>query len=323
MRQNNTLKEMAKKLMEAESIILVPHIQPDGDTLGSSAALCRALRNAGKTAWVLMEDPIAGNLQFLDNGYCTTDFNCISQPDICICVDCGEVSRFPKRREKFFQAKVTMCIDHHSTSEPFADYNYIDSKVAATAELVYQLLKETGLKIDKEIGEAIFTGICTDTGNFQYSNATKQSHLITAELYDAGIDHTKIAIEIYQNTRLEKIVITNRILDTLMIFAEGKVAMAYVSQHMLEEVGADIDETDGVVESLRNIKGVEIAAFVKEKAENLIRVSMRAKTSGNVARIASAFQGGGHVKAAGCTIEAPLLEATAMLKMEIEKSLEK
>ena len=323
MKENNSLKEIADQLLAAESVILFPHIQMDGDALGSAAAMCRALRNAGKRACVLVEDHVPEYLQFLDQGYCTTDENYIEAPDVCMCVDCGEVVRFPKRENKFFQGKTTICVDHHTTSSPFADYNYIDGAIAATAEIIFGLIKDMGLEIDKEIGEAIFTGIYTDTGNFQYSNATKQSHLITAELYDAGIDHSKIAVEIYQNTRLEKIRITNKILDTLELFAGGQAAMAYVTQEMLTREGAAMEETEGVVETLRNIKGVEIAAFVKEREANLIKVSMRAKTTGNVAEIAAEFGGGGHIKAAGCTFRTTLNEACDKLKNVIEESLRK
>lgn len=323
MKQNNSIKEIGVQLLAADSILLFPHIQMDGDTLGSSAALCRALRNAGKQAAILIEDEIPEYLGFLDQDYCTVDQDWIKDPDICVCIDCGEVSRFPKRKEKFFQGKTTICIDHHTTSTPFADYNYIDGNTAATAEIIYKLIVEMGLKIDKQTGEAIFTGICTDTGNFQYSNATKESHLITAALYDAGIDHAKVAVEIYQNTRLEKIRITNRILDNMEIFADGQAAMAYVTQEMLEQVGAALEETEGVVETLRNIKGVEIAAFIKEREKKICKVSMRAKTTGNVAQIAALFGGGGHVKAAGCTIEAEVGEVCCRLKAAIEESLGK
>lgn len=322
-KENHSLEEIGRQLAAAESVLLFPHIQMDGDALGSSAALCRALRSAGKEAWILVEDEVPEYLSFLDNNYCTMDQERICQPDVCICIDCGETVRFPKRERTFFRAKKTICVDHHTTSEPFADYNFIDGTIAATAEIIYKLLIAMNLPIDKEIGEAIFTGICTDTGNFQYSNATKESHLIAASLYDAGIDHSKIAVEIYQNTRLEKIRITNRILDTMEIFAGGKAAAAYVTQEMLDQVGAKLEETEGVVETLRNIKGVEIAAFIKEREPELIKVSMRAKTCGDVAQIAAAFGGGGHVKAAGCTFHTSLLEARNQLKQAIEESLRK
>ncbi len=321
--KQHTIQEIGQQLSKAKSILLFPHDNADGDALGCSAALCGALRKAGKEAAVLMGERAPDSFQFLDQGFFTFDQQQIPQPDVCMCLDCGEPSRFLKRKEKFFQGKTTICLDHHVTSKPFADYNHIDGKAAAAAELVYKLIVSMGIEIDKTIGEAIFTGICTDTGNFQYSNTTKESHLITAALYDAGIDHSKVAVEVYQNMPLEKFQIVNKVLGTMELFADGKAAMAHVTQAMLQEMGASVDHTDGCVEALRNIKGVEVAAFIKEKKDRLCKVSMRAKSTANVAKIAAVFGGGGHVKAAGCTLEMEIKDACGQLKQAIEENLRK
>ncbi|MEG0829819.1 MAG: bifunctional oligoribonuclease/PAP phosphatase NrnA [Anaerovoracaceae bacterium] len=319
----SSLSEIGKQLLAAKSVLLLPHIQMDGDAFGSAVAICKGLRSAGKEAWILIEDGISDQIKFLENGYCTDDQDKVLRPDVCMCVDCGDTGRFPKRAEKFAQGKTTICVDHHTTSVPFADYNYIDSNAAATAEIIFDILKEMCLEIDKEMGEALFAGICTDTGNFQYSNATKQTHLIVAELYDCGIDHNKVAVCLYQNTSLEKLQITNRVMSTMEILNEGNCAMAYVTKEMLTEVGATGQETEGIVETLRDIKGVEISAFLKEKNPGEIKVSLRAKTSGNVADISAKYKGGGHVKAAGFTLHMTMDNAKALVKNEISISLEK
>lgn len=321
MKQNNSTQEISRQLLAAGTILIFPHIHIDGDSMGASAALCRGLRSAGKKAAVLIEDEIPEYLQFLDRGYCTRNPDALGEPDVCICVDCGEVSRFPKREDTFFKGKTTICIDHHATSEPFADYNFIDGSIAAASEIVYRLLTEMGCSIDKEMGEAIFAGICTDTGNFQYSNATKESHLIAASLYDAGIDHGKVAVELYQNIRPQRLLITSRIMDNMEIFADGKAAIAYVTKEMLKDAGASMEDTEGAVETLRNIRGVELAAFVKEQKQGVCKASMRAKTTGNVAEIAARFDGGGHIKAAGCTLHTDVEEACSKLKQAMEESL--
>lgn len=321
MKQNNSLKEIGQQLLNADNIVLFPHIQMDGDAFGAASGLCRALRNSGRKAVILLEDKIPDYLLFLDQGYCIQDQEQIGTPDICICIDCGETNRFPQRKDAFFRGKKTICVDHHTSSQPFADYNYIDAGAAATAEIVYRLLKEMDLAIDKETGEALFTGICTDTGNFQYSNTTKDSHLITAALYDAGIDHAKIAVELYQNVSLNKIRITNRIMDTLEIFADGQAAMVYVTQDMIRQEGVSLEETEGAVDNIRNIKGVEVAVFLKERQPGIVKASMRAKTCGNVGKIAETFGGGGHVKAAGCTLNMDIPEARMKLKKAVEESM--
>lgn len=321
MKQNNSMKEIGQQLAAAKSVVLFPHISTDGDALGSCVALCVALRNAGKQAYILMEEETPEYVGFLDRGYCTQDQDMIGEPDICMCVDCSETKRFPGRTEAFFRGKTTICIDHHVTSEPFADYNYIDGSAAATCELIYKLLTEMGTEITAEIAEALYTGISTDTGNFQYSNTTKETHLIAAELLDAGIDHNKLTVLLYQNTKLERLRITCRVLDNTEIFAGGKAAVSYVTQQMLSEESAVMEDAEGSIDLLRNIMGVEIAAIMKEREPGVIKVSMRAKTTANVAEIASKFGGGGHIKAAGCTFNTDLQTALDQIKSAIEESL--
>ena len=214
-----------------------------------------------------------------------------------------------------------MCVDHHGTTQNFCDYNYVDSGAAATGELIYALIKEMVPEADVETGEAIFAAITTDTGNFQYSNPTKNCHLIMAELYDLGVDTNKVSVEIYENERQEKLMITTKALSTLEIFGGGFGAIAHLTLEDMKEIGAEPFETDGVIQKLRSISGVEYAALVKEKEPGVIRVSMRAKRRGNVATIASELGGGGHVKAAGCTLNMPLDEAVNLVKSKLSEAI--
>ncbi|MDD3167936.1 MAG: bifunctional oligoribonuclease/PAP phosphatase NrnA [Eubacteriales bacterium] len=307
--KKNTLKQIADKLKEAETILLYPHVIMDGDTLGSSIALCIALRKIGKKAHILIEDEIPSYLLFLEKGYCTYDQKTLHSPDISMSVDCSDIERFVLRKDKFLQGKFSICLDHHRTNNYFADMNYIDEFAGATGEIVYDLIKLLGIDLDVEMAEAIYTAITTDTGNFQYTNTTKTTHLITADLFDIGIDLEKISVEVYQNIRHEKLKITNAVLSTIEILCDGKADIAYVTQEMLKETGALMEETEGIIETLRNISGVEISAFLKESKPNEIKVGLRAKTYGDVSSIAQAFKGGGHRKAAGCTLHMSLDEA--------------
>lgn len=319
--KNNTFEEIVKVISEADRILIFPHVNMDGDALGSAAALCCALRGQGKESYILIEDRIPANLAFLDRGYCTFDENVIKKQDLSICVDCGDPSRFEKRRKKFDEADVTICIDHHGTTSPYCDYNYIDKDAAAAGELIYKLLLTMNTVINAEIGEAIFAAITTDTGNFQYSNTTAESHLITAALYQAGIDWGKVSTELYENNRIERILIENTALGTMSTVAGGKGVIAYVTRDMLRETGAVMDETEHVVEKLRSIAGVEIAAFLKETEDGRVKVSLRSKSCADVAAIAADLGGGGHVRAAGCTLSASLSEAFDLLKEKITDCL--
>lgn len=319
--KNNSLREIAQKIREAKSVMLFPHVNPDGDTLGSCAALCKAFRKLGKETWILLEDDIPANLRFLDNGYCTNDEDKIPFPDICMCVDCSSEDRFEKRAGKFVSGKTTICLDHHKTGEFKWDYNYIDPLEAATAQIVFELIREMGVEPDKEIGEAIFAAITTDTGNFQYSNTQRKSHLIVAELYDWGVDCNSISIQIYENVRMEKFMMRNRAMETLKLIGEGRGAIVWVTQKMLEETGADMEETEGLPQELRSIAGVEFAAVLKEYEEEKIKVSLRAKSRGDVASIAAGLGGGGHTKAAGCTIYKNVEEAVNLVESAITAAI--
>jgi phosphoesterase RecJ-like protein len=319
----NTLEQIAAKLREAETALLYPHVLMDGDTLGSSVALCATLRKMGKKAYILIEDEIPAYLLFLEKDYCTHDGTVIDSPDLSISVDCSDIERFTERKDKFLSGKFSICIDHHKTNNYFADLNYIDEHAAATGEIVYDLIRILGTGFDVEIAEAIYTAIVTDTGNFQYTNTTKKTHLIAAELFDAGIDLEKISVEVYQSIRHEKLKLTNEVIGTIELICGGKADIAYVTQEMLERTGARMDETDGIIEMLRNISGVEISAFLKETKPGEVKVGLRAKTYGDVSVIAQEFGGGGHRKAAGCTLHSSLEDAKVKISAAIAAHLSK
>ncbi|MDD4563957.1 MAG: bifunctional oligoribonuclease/PAP phosphatase NrnA [Eubacteriales bacterium] len=318
------LKEIANKLKESKTALLYPHVVLDGDTLGSSIALCVALRKLGKTAHILIEDEIPSYLRFLDlnNDYCTYDQHIIDEPDLSIAIDCSDIKRLPLRREKFLSGKSSINLDHHKTNQLFADINYIDEDASATSEIIFNLVKLMDVKLDSEIAEGIYTAIITDTGNFQYTNTTKTTHLIAAELFDIGIDMEKISIEIYQKVRIEQIKISGEIFGNMEMLFNGKANIAFVNQEMLKKTGALMEETEGVISTLRNIIGVEISAFLKEKHNNEIKVGLRSKTYGDVSVIAQKFGGGGHQKAAGCTLNTTIEEAKKLITAEIIAHLE-
>lgn len=317
------MQEIIKKINEAigaaERILIFSHIMPDGDALGSSTALCRALRLYGKQAYVVTEETLAHNLRFLDAGrYCVrTDDNeppkeffarlFAGEPaDLGVMLDCGDYSRIEKRAELFKAIPQTICVDHHYSSEGVADLNLIAPEHAAAGELVYLILcnleNTTGRRlIDAEVCEAVYAAIATDTGNFQYSNTTSETHRIVMEMMRRGFDHSKVCVQIYQSNTLPSLLIKNAIIGKMRLFANGKAAISYVTQEMLAQVGAALDETEGAVDELRNIIGVEVAIFLKELEDGRVKASLRSKSDANVMRIAAAFGGGGHIKAAGCS----------------------
>lgn len=315
---NVSLKEMAELLKDADTAAIFPHTGMDGDALGSAAALCRGLRKMGKTAWILTDEEIPGYISFMDTEYCTMDKNILDHPDVCICVDCSEESRFPKLADKYREGRLRLCVDHHATGESFGDYYYIDGAEAATSQIIYRLLLEMGVTLDRTMAGSLYAGISSDTGSFQYSNTTAETHAIAAELFRIGVDHMDITVKLYQTVSLKKVMLESSILSRMQILAGGKAAISHVTHEMLKEYDASLNDAEGAIDTLRNIEGVEMAAFLKEK-DGAVKVSMRSKSYADVDVIALKFGGGGHAKAAGCTLHMQMEDALETIKREIEE----
>lgn len=294
-----------------QEIAVFPHQSPDGDAIGSAVAMALYLKEIGKRAVICIDDEIQYELRFL----CAyADFVSYEEAlglyqnwDFCVSVDCADKARLG-RRAMFTEGKELLNIDHHHTNPLFGEYNIVDKNAPAACEVIYHMLKENGFTITKEIGEAIYTGLSTDTGNFLYDNVRPETFLVASELLRLGIDKAKIVFELYQNKRSEKIRLHADAINQITFHKGGSLAMTYVDDEMLLRNGASMLDTEGICESLRDIRGVEVACFLKEKREEdgsfSTKVSMRALPMHDVSSVASSFGGGGHKAAAGFTLEA-------------------
>lgn len=322
--KNNTFMEIAQALKQGEVFLIFPHVVMDADALGSAGALALALRSLGKKADVIIEDDVPKYIKFLDENVCVhvdeigEDYKC----DVAICVDCNSKDRFPKRENIFNRANIKVCIDHHMTADVFYDYNYIDPQIGATAELIYELIKALEVEMTEDIAKRIFAGITSDTGNFQYSNTTKSAHITVAELYDICDSFNDVSNALYENVSFAQLKLQSKILDSVKIFADGQGIIAYIYQKDLEECGADMDETGGIITRMRKVEGVEVAVLLKEKDDGTIKVSLRAKTYMDVANVCQKFGGGGHIKAAGFTTDKPMNEIYNIIIKEIESAID-
>ena len=320
---NNSFREIAEESKKAKKIILYPHMNMDGDALGSCTALCYAFRKMGIESFVYISEEIPDNLKFLNDGICTYDEDAVLDADISMLVDLSELKRIKGREEMFKTGKKSICIDHHETATPVCDLNHIEPDAAATGELAFELIKELGVDGDKNIANALFAAISTDTGNFQYSNTDKISHEIVAELYDWGLDSAKVSIEIYENYRLERLKLEAEAMSIVEIFGGGKAAITKVTLDMLAETGAIANEAESIVNNIRSIRGVEVAVLLKEEEEKIIRGSIRSKEWFDAAELATALGGGGHKHASGFNAYKTMEEAYEEVKREVEKRLEK
>lgn len=336
MKKNNTFQEFAAALVEGDEFAIFPHVDPDGDALGASVALALALSSIDKNVKILIDEAEDGGLDikeellFIDGKkqFFTVDSSFVAENTYGIMMDCGEISRISgrlNRDEVFKKCNKIFCLDHHASSTPLADFNVIIPETAATCQLVWQLFKalqKYGLIVDKAMAEAVYVGILTDTGGFRYSNTSAETHIIASEIFSLGADHYAISKQVFESNPLRSMKLKFAAMGVADFSCGNRVAITYVDSKMLKSAGATLKDSDGIVEELRNIDSVEVACLCKEQADGSIKVSMRSKTSIDVSKIGMKFSGGGHKRAAGCTIHKPIAEAVKLMKSELKAAVE-
>lgn len=314
MSKNCTLAETAKLLKEAGKMVIVSHISPDGDTLGSSLALAHALRMLGKEVMLNVDDDIPSVFSFLPGigEYMRFAPDDSVPADLLIVIDASSADRAGNAMN-VVKARSVLNIDHHKTNTHFADYLYLDSDAAATAEIIYSLLLELSTELNTEIATCIYEGLYTDTGSFKYSNTTSRTLSIASALLTYGVNPSLISdnMEVKSRSQVEML---GKVLETLTFLRDGKIAYVEVAPELYDY---NVD-TDTFVSYPRYIEGVEVALLFKQVEENLTRVSFRSKQV-DVAKIALSFGGGGHQKASGCSIHAPLKEAESIVLPVVEE----
>ncbi len=300
-----SLQETASRLLAADSIVITAHVNPDGDALGSSLAMYHLLRRLGKEVQVLIDDDIPEAFGFLP------DIAVIQKPeaeryqaDLLVLLDVS-MDRTGRVIEKC-QAPV-LNIDHHITNDEKADFLYLDADRAATAEIVYQLAGEMGVKPDEAAAACIYTGISTDTGSFRYSNTTPFTMRAAADMIEAGA-RPHVVSEALEKRSFKEVQDRARAMQTIEMHADGKIAGLYIDNGLYET----LDTTEGFIDGVRIIDTVMVAVLMKEVEPGRCRVSMRSRGV-DVSSVAAGFGGGGHIRAAGCTIEKPLAEAKEVL----------
>ena len=308
-----TLKEAASKIQTANKILITAHVQPDGDAIGSTLALMQMLRLIGKSAQVFIDDKVRKNLQTLPH------FEEIRRPsaekfdaDLMIVLDTS-IDRIGNVR-KLTDAPI-LNIDHHVTNKG-GDFDlYVEHEAAATCEIIYKLARELEIEITPEIATCLYTGLVTDTGFFQFSNTRATTLATAAELIKCGVSPHFISEQLEKKSLAEVRGLSSA-LNSLKMFYDDKVA-GMILNH---ETAKTFDSTEGFIDEIRVIETVDVAFLITEKAPNVCRVSMRSKGV-NVAQIAEKLGGGGHIRAAGCTLKMPLAEAEKILVAAIGEAI--
>lgn len=296
-------KECAKLLLQQNNILILTHAHPDGDTLGSGFALCRALMQIGKKARVINDDEIPKKYNYLFDDIDFEDF----EPSYIVAVDVATENLLGSLQDKY-AGKIDLCVDHHLTNTEFAKKLLLRDYPAA-CEIIYMLINEMGVKIDKKIADCLYTGISTDTGCFRYASTTAQSYRIAAELIDLGADNGKINRAMFETKTKTYVALEKLALNNMKMFCNDRVAIITVTQDMYAKTGSNEQETEALAPLTRQIEGVEIGITIREKANKTCKASIRTYESVNAAALAKNFGGGGHAQAAACRFDCSVDEA--------------
>jgi Exopolyphosphatase-related proteins len=320
MNNENNSEEIIEILRKAPKVALFSHVSPDGDCIGSMLAIGRALEKIGKEVSFYNPDPLPGYLAFLP-GYSRIrqELPC-PQPKILLFVDCSDLGRVNMTRSEIYGDSIVLNLDHHISNLFFGDFNWVDAQASSVGEVALTLIKRLGVEIDGDMATNLYTAIMTDSGCFEYSNTTAQTHRLTADLLDKGVDLLSIHNNIFNQKPLAQIKLLACALNGLEIHADGRLAIMTLSAEDFQESGAEQELSEGLINHARSIAGVEVAVLLKEVGPE-IKGALRSNLWLNVNEIAARFGGGGHQRAAGCTFGTPMAEAKQCITTAIEEAL--
>lgn len=311
------LKTAVEFLENNDNFLILTHAHPDGDTLGCGFALCEALQLLGKKAYVRCSDPMPKNCTYLGT-LCDEDV----ETDNIIAVDVADAKLLGKDFEERFGGRVRLCIDHHGSNRLYAENTLLDSSAAAACEIVLEVIRALGVSVTKTIANCIFTGLTTDTGCFRYSNVTPRTMRMAADMIECGAENARINVIMFETKTKTYVALERLALESMNMHFDGKCAYITITQEMFRKSGSDESEVDAIAAKPRQIEGVLVGVTMREKTDGTFKVSMRSHEDVNVSDICAMMGGGGHARAAGCTVKGDAQTAKAQVLASIERYFE-
>ncbi|MDO5300946.1 MAG: bifunctional oligoribonuclease/PAP phosphatase NrnA [Tissierellia bacterium] len=293
-------KKFRALLTASKRVAIVSHVNPDGDNLGSLHALYWALEEFPCEVHYIATDSVPKEFEFLSSVAHRRPYEGENY-DLVIFLDASDPTRLGPQGQAIFESgKYTVNVDHHQSNPLFGDFNVVDTEATSTGAVLYQLLQAAEIPITAEMATGLYAAISTDTGSFQYDSVNGDTHRIIGDLLNRGADQQTFVQSVYQSKSREKIALLTRVGSGMRYFYDGKVVVSTCTLEDLKETGADNHDTEGIVEFTRDVAGVEVALFLKER-KNAVKVSLRSKSTVDVTKIAALYGGGGHIRAAGAT----------------------
>ncbi len=325
--------EAAACLLSLEDVAILCHKYPDGDTLGSGYALCRALQMLGKRARVFCSDMPGERYAFLwegleaaqacedgrreARGFRKKGELSLASARSAVAVDVADESLLGEPLLSRFRGKIDLCIDHHSSNRLYAAKNWVDDGAAATTEMICALFQFLGLPVGPSVADCIFTGISTDTGCFRYSNVTAHTFRVAADMLEKGARGAEINRRMFETKSRSLMDLERLAVGGVQYFYRGRCALLTVTREMIRETGANEDDLEGLPAIPRQIEGVLVGLTLREKEAGGWKVSVRTEAPFNAADICRLMDGGGHAAAGGCTLSGTLREAKSRLIAEV------
>lgn len=311
-----TVNDAARWLAERDNFLILTHTRPDGDTLGSAAALCSALRGAGKRAFLYPNPEVTEKFRpFVTPFFGEKDHT----PDHVVSVDIASRNLFPQG----FEGRVELAIDHHPSNSGFGENTLLDAQKAACGEIVLALIERLNGGVTKTEADLLYIAVSTDTGCFQYANVNEDTYLAAAHLARAGADTAGLSRLLFRTFSRAHLALEGAVYAGLRTFHRGEIAAAVVTLDMMRKAGATENDTDDIASLAGKLEGQQVSVTIRENDNGTSRVSLRSTKRVNVSEIAQRFGGGGHAMASGCTIKADPETALTMLLPPIEAALDK
>ncbi|MDJ0664348.1 MAG: bifunctional oligoribonuclease/PAP phosphatase NrnA [Acidimicrobiia bacterium] len=317
---SDSLRQAAAAISRAESIVAMGHIGPDGDALGSMLAIARGAANAGKKACATFGEPFVVGKQFtfLDMALLVPPGEVPESVDVAVVVDTSVAGRLGSALPIVERAATVVVVDHHlSQDAQVGDIHVVDTSAGAAAQVTYRLFRELGWEIDKEMATALYVGIVTDTGRFQYSATSPEVHRITAELIEAGVEPAEVSRHVYEESPFAYLGVAGSVLSRCRLEADKRLVWSLLTREDLAAAELKYEDADGLIDLIRIAEESDVACLLRELGDDKYKGSLRSRGRVDVSKIAAQFGGGGHHNAAGFVSAGPLGEILDRIGAEL------
>lgn len=314
------MSEILELIKESNKIAILTHEHPDGDAIGSLLGVYYVLKSMGKDATCIVPE-YPETFMFLDK-IDEIKKESSDEYDLAIVLDCSSRPRVGQTNSELSRCKKVIVIDHHASNTKYGDINYLEVKTSSCCQVLYYLFKNWNIPMTNELGEALMTGVLTDTAGYRNDNIDKNTFLMSAELMEFGVDIHKVYYLVLSKKNMAQYALMKMALDRLELFCDGKVAFSYISEEDMLNVGAKLGDHEGLVDIGRNIEGVQVSIFMRED-NGIYRISYRSNGKVDVNEIAKRHDGGGHKMASGIKMSGNFREIKESIIDEVSKEIAK